>query len=719
MFSQPFIVLDTETSGLNPKADKIIEVGILKIVDGKIVDRIDQLINPGVPIPREVQFVTGIKDEMVSCAPKLLDLAEQIKKFIGDLPICGHNVAFDLDFLRYGGVLLGNQSFDTLDLAQLALLKEPSYSLETLTQRLGIPHLNSHRAIGDCEVTLQLFNKLYEKLSSLPAKTIGEMCGPFAGLNSFYQVILQEAAADDVQPPLANKEEDRGQEYPSGIYQEDILEGNFILQDANLLWDQDIPLKLANGLADKTFVVYAGLPEHLQDRPNVIFEPWTYLCLRRHAEYQTGEMTEQKALFLARMAHWLSLSVAGNKKELNFMAPDWPVWKKVAIDLKQDCQREKCPYFQQCFFWRQIESLKKEKTIITSYSFFVRTIEENFIKDANVLITESHDIESILSAKLERTVNVESFREENRAAEMLFGYLGMALSRYQDNPNYNTTVLSGTLEADDQYQKVLGLAKEVNDQDVQEFFFNRDEENNLYWFVLTPEGEVALKISPKDVQAWWQQEAEKRAKKIILLTPFGTKFVSWPVKEVGLNAEKAKKIKLNIVPDGRIEEIVSNLTGDSLVVINNLTSLQEQFLSLNEKLSSEGILLLAQRFSGGRGKILHNLTENPSLRKVLFCTPSFLRGVPHYPFRHIILYKLPFGYPSTPVFEQREKQCRNSFKEFALPRVIGELQKLFYFLSFDGQQQSFWILDKRIESDYGQEIVEGVVRMVNSETVKQ
>lgn len=165
----PFIFLDTETTGFDPGRNQIIEIAAIKWADFKVLDRFESLINPHVKLPQEISLLTGISDSMVASSPRFSDIKETLIDFIGELPIIGHNIAFDLSFLKSHHAELPNPKIDTMALARILLRKEKSYALEVLMKKHGLPLRDSHRAMADTETTLAFFEFLLKKIEEIPA----------------------------------------------------------------------------------------------------------------------------------------------------------------------------------------------------------------------------------------------------------------------------------------------------------------------------------------------------------------------------------------------------------------------------------------------------------------------------------------------------------------------------------------------------------------------
>lgn len=165
-----YVCIDLETTGLNPKMDKIIEIGAVKVVGGKIADSLSSYVNPGRKLEERITELTGISQEQVDCAPDIVQVLPQLLEFLGDLPLLGHRVLFDFSFLKKAAVNqkrnFEKQGIDTLRIARCFLPELEKRSLEYLCKHYEIPH-HAHRALADVEATVALYERLvadfYEK----------------------------------------------------------------------------------------------------------------------------------------------------------------------------------------------------------------------------------------------------------------------------------------------------------------------------------------------------------------------------------------------------------------------------------------------------------------------------------------------------------------------------------------------------------------------------
>ncbi len=170
-----YISLDLETTGFDAETDQVIEIAAIKFQGNKILEEFETLINPMIEIPAMVSHITGIDSDTVRDAPTFESIAPGLRAFLGNHPIVGHNIDFDLTFLESKGIPILNKQYDTLQLAGILLPNLPSYSLDTISRQLKIDHKNKHRAMSDAHVCFELFQILTAKIQEIPKKTLKEI----------------------------------------------------------------------------------------------------------------------------------------------------------------------------------------------------------------------------------------------------------------------------------------------------------------------------------------------------------------------------------------------------------------------------------------------------------------------------------------------------------------------------------------------------------------
>lgn len=169
------VSLDLETTGLDAQRDAIIEVGAVKFRGEEVIDTFQTFVNPGRPIPEFIQRLTGIAPRQVQRAPFFTAVFDDLKAFLGSYPIVGHNISFDLGFLKSHGLTLSNQAYDTWDLASAFLPRTMDYSLARLVSSLGGEHSGPHRALADARAAQRVFLALLRKAAGLDPGLLGHI----------------------------------------------------------------------------------------------------------------------------------------------------------------------------------------------------------------------------------------------------------------------------------------------------------------------------------------------------------------------------------------------------------------------------------------------------------------------------------------------------------------------------------------------------------------
>ena len=178
-----FVVYDTETTGFNAAGgDQMIEIGAVKIQDGNIIDRFDELINPGRHIPDKITELTCITDEMVANCDNEENVTKRFLDWVGELPMVAHNAKFDISFIemamkKYDLGEFTNTVIDTLELSRALDQGFARHGLSALVKRYNVPWEEDahHRADYDAEGTALVFHKMLQKLSAQNFKGVTDL----------------------------------------------------------------------------------------------------------------------------------------------------------------------------------------------------------------------------------------------------------------------------------------------------------------------------------------------------------------------------------------------------------------------------------------------------------------------------------------------------------------------------------------------------------------
>ncbi len=159
-----YVVFDVETTGLEPTLHELTEIGALKTMGKEVKDLFSSLIKPKYPITPEITRITGIDDEMVKASPPAEKVLAKFLNFIDDCILVAHNADFDLSFIKHHAKKLldkelNNQAVCTVKLARYLLPSLVNHKLHTVAAHFGFKIENRHRAVGDSELTYQVFTK--------------------------------------------------------------------------------------------------------------------------------------------------------------------------------------------------------------------------------------------------------------------------------------------------------------------------------------------------------------------------------------------------------------------------------------------------------------------------------------------------------------------------------------------------------------------------------
>src|SRR5438876_1395960 len=203
------VALDLETTGLHAEQDSILEVAAIKFQGDTVLDTMETLVAPGRPIPYRVQRLTGITTQQLIGAPHFESIARNLQIFIGDYPIVGHSIPFDVGFLRRRGLVRTNPLIDTFELATVLLPSLPSYNLGQVAEALGvIVAPGRHRAMVDTILAMHVFLALYQRLQTVDIALLKDLASLDAPrtwplLHFFRQELRDRQESDGVRGGLA------------------------------------------------------------------------------------------------------------------------------------------------------------------------------------------------------------------------------------------------------------------------------------------------------------------------------------------------------------------------------------------------------------------------------------------------------------------------------------------------------------------------------------
>lgn len=187
-----YVAIDLETTGLDPKRERIIEIGAVRVEAGEITAQFSSFVNPCRKLEARITELTGITDDMVASAPEIKEVIQEVLHFCGEAPLLGHHVIFDYSFLKRAAVNTGlsfeRSGIDTLKLARIFMPEEEKKNLTAACTFFGVEQGEAHRALQDAVAA----HKLYQKLRIQYA---GERPEVFAASPLIYKVKKEQPAS--------------------------------------------------------------------------------------------------------------------------------------------------------------------------------------------------------------------------------------------------------------------------------------------------------------------------------------------------------------------------------------------------------------------------------------------------------------------------------------------------------------------------------------------
>ncbi|MFH0838345.1 MAG: helicase C-terminal domain-containing protein [Patescibacteria group bacterium] len=439
MFSKPFVVLDLETSGIDPKRDDIIEVAMVRYENGKEVARYDDLIKIGYKLPEIITIITGITDkDLEKNGKERADVFAEVEKVIKGAYIVAHNSAFDVGFLRAKGIkldILG--TIDTIPLAQILIPEAPSYSLESLTDDLGISHENKHRAMGDVEATLDLFKLLWKKGGEIPKASLAEIrefllradwdAGIFfdelkpvspKSKADKAQVTAQDSELSGVRKALDLNEifgeggamgrtmessESRPQqvkmsqnvlsafqqgyhlicEAPTGVGKSLAYlaaAANMAIANKSKVVISTNTINLQEQLFQKDIPLLQSIYREATGHPGVraalLKGRSHYLCLRRLAEFKRRpRLTEDELILLIKIIVWQAWHEGGDSSDIHLSREEVLIWDFELSADQQYCSPQKCKAYGECYLYAARQKAENADIIVVNHALLCADLE--------------------------------------------------------------------------------------------------------------------------------------------------------------------------------------------------------------------------------------------------------------------------------------------------------------------------------------------------------
>lgn len=430
-----FVAVDLETTGLDPKLETIIEVGLIHFEKGKIKEKFTKTVNPCKTVSDNVLMLTGIKQDELYSSPTLEKIIPDIKNFIKDKPLVGHNIAFDINFLEKS-FSVKNVTYDTFNLSRIYLPFASRHSLSSIVEYFKIPYENAHRASYDAEMAGRIFLQIFDLMTNLNPELLKRQLDNMAEIYnesellkkaldiSLHKGLNRESYPFDIPVNFRenrgksncnnhlaikeyfnnkNLEERNSQLMMAELVQSTLAGGDFLLVESSAGTGKSLAYLVPSILIsrDEENPIYISsytknLQQQLfsQDIPfaeeitgcgvNTVLEKGrsNYLCLQKMKELPK----DLDPVSFCSLLLWSFLTKTGDLSEISYVFREI---NKGLISMDESCKRELCPYYQDCFFYRMKKRLKDADLILVNHAlFFTGNLNAN-----NVIFDEAHELE--------------------------------------------------------------------------------------------------------------------------------------------------------------------------------------------------------------------------------------------------------------------------------------------------------------------------------------
>ncbi len=189
------VLIDLETTGIDPNLDKIIEIAAVKVKDLRPAEKFHSLVNPERRLSPEITKITGIKDKDLTSAPTIKEVFPKLKKMIGENFVLAHNMDFDSAFLKKNG--LDGSFLDSLNLSCMLFPIEKKHTQEHLLKKLCGVSYDAHRALEDVENLLILYKKLLERVAVMDERLKKDIKEALKDSNWAFKSLFESSGSGD------------------------------------------------------------------------------------------------------------------------------------------------------------------------------------------------------------------------------------------------------------------------------------------------------------------------------------------------------------------------------------------------------------------------------------------------------------------------------------------------------------------------------------------
>jgi DNA polymerase III epsilon subunit-like protein len=720
-----FVVLDTETTGFVPRVHHVIEYAAMRAEGGKITDTYEQLFAIKEPVPPMIQVLTRIKPDALMNQPVFSEkLAEIEEKLKGVDLLIGQNLGFDINMLKGEGINLTERAWvDTSMLASLVFPEFRSYSLGYMSAQLKLNHEPAHRALGDVRATLEMLTKIWERLLELPpeelkfAKDVMSKSSP--GYALFFDALPKSISkkASWISP----KKREKVKMTKGSVSVSKPPVGTVELHEEGLHCNclQDI---INASVADDSAVHWIAVKNlesslkrlHIPDGVTVIHPPQLLLNPEAMKALKKQEKYNVEEAFLLLKNEWFNprtrndIAIHGNEKDL---------WNgKVACAATTDV------YVKQ-FAEPSSVFLIDHRQLLSFLTDPAHAAHGALKTDAHIIVDDASMLEDTATKAFGHYLGLDGLRAAAGSDKELLRFTDLfALFaeqiRHGEDQYYLTPgdLRRSEVKALREQLEILLKRGDLPEKTLEQLREAKalTEENlvqeQIVWLERRMDGSLSIISAPKNADKMLNTYLYSKYA-TTLLVPKG----STVLPEI-VPPQAATKVTndagftpcpltVSFPSDMSLMTFMQNpLPGKTIVLAGSKRVIEQMFILHTERLESEGVTLICQGTSGGQNRMESEFiaAESPA---ILMITPFMYEGLdfPEGTADRLVLDSVPFDHPNHPVMSVRKNHYKNSFMEYAMPRVEYRLFRLMRtFCRHRRENAEMMCFDKRLfEKDYG------------------
>jgi DNA polymerase III epsilon subunit-like protein len=699
----PFVVLDTETTGLTPRADRVIELALVRFENGEKVSEYEQIFSVDMEMSPVTRALTRLKPEDLKGAPPFSIGAQHAAPLLEGAVIIGQNITFDLAMLKGEGLNLDNYSWiDSAMLASIVFPEAASYSLGYLSSWLGLPHEPKHRAMGDVIATIALLEKTWERLNELPTedtKKIKELSekGPegYAGWFSS----MGEGGSAEKPEWLQNSKFQICPERSRGVPNS---------SKRTWLAVKNLDATLAASDSEGHTPVFA---------PAFVLNPRAADTLLIQESFTADELTLAIKLHLYKPKHHRDFPMHGAERD---------VWKG-----KLACTKETKAYTDQ-FDPKEnilIDHRQLLELLLHDHDYAPKESDAVIIDDASML-------EDTATKAFKWFFAIDPLRAAAEGKAELTGFLDACQIWIEKVRNFQD--IRYLVEADVISKEARGLKERLNAlietserasligeslANLQHILNPENLRGRITYIEQFRNGGQSIQSVPQNVAVLLNDLLYAKCKTALLLPPgdpaeFSPIFPPGSGVEIITETLPAQPPLLLTEEMLTIERLLPRVDGRVICIVSGKRAIEQFYVKCVESLEEQGITLIAQGLSGGQGRMQAEFLTGGE-RVVWLLTPWMYEGVelPAGSVDHLWIHTLPFDHPSHAVLAKRADAFgRGAFDLYFVPRL---LQRLFRLLRTYSQhrtdQGDILLFDQRVKSkNYGERVMR-YLRMLTTE----